>query len=46
MRKVPEVVLTFDKSFIRDLMNEPSTNKNDLKIMTEMMKECILSEYQ
>ena len=44
MRRVPEVVLTFDKSFIRDLMNEPSTNKNDLKIMTEMMKECIAED--
>jgi RNA polymerase sigma-70 factor (ECF subfamily) len=33
MRRVPEVVLTFDKSFIRDL-----------KIMTEMMKECIAED--
>lgn len=44
MRRVPEVVLTFDKSFIRDLMNKPSTNRINMKIAQEMLKEIIAEE--
>ena len=44
MKRVPEKVLEFDKSFIHDLMNEPSTNKTNLKIAQEMVKDCIAED--
>ena len=44
MQRVSEKVLEFDKSFIRDLMNEPSTNRINLKTAQEMIKEIIAEE--
>lgn len=44
MKRVSEKVLEFDKSFIHDLMNEPSTNKTNLKIAQEMVKDCIAED--
>lgn len=44
MQRVSEKVLEFDKSFIRDRMNEPSTNRMNLKIAQEMVKEIIAEE--